>query len=207
MENKVKIGLIGLGTVGSGVFKTLQNFDNIEVVQIAVRNKNKQRNIGDLDENIITDNAYDVVNNPDIDVIVELIGGLDPAFDLIKTAIKNGKHIVTANKELLAKHGYVHSGKTFNVVQTNKDKILLFCHFGVEAAILSHIFGVSPMPLWHNFCALPSSVTRIVTEEREEGIASFRTLCFGDYSHLFAGDEEPSFAARFCEVFTDETRH
>ena len=109
--------------------------------------------------------------------------------------------------ELLAKHGYVHSGKTFNVVQPNKDKILLFCHFGVEAAILSHIFGVSPMPLWHNFCALPSSVTRIVTEEREEGIASFRTLCFGDYSHLFAGDEEPSFAARFCEVFTDETRH
>ena len=102
MENKVKIGLIGLGTVGSGVFKTLQNFDNVEVVQIAVRNKNKQRNIENLDENIITDNAYDVVNNPDIDVVVELIGGLDPAFDLIKTAIKNGKHIVTANKELLA---------------------------------------------------------------------------------------------------------
>ena len=105
MENKVKIGLIGLGTVGSGVFKTLQNFDNVEVVQIAVRNKNKQRNIENLDENIITDNAYDVVNNPDIDVVVELIGGLDPAFDLIKTAIKNGKHIVTANKELLAKYG------------------------------------------------------------------------------------------------------
>ena len=109
--------------------------------------------------------------------------------------------------ELLAKHGYVHNGKTFDVVKPNRDKILLFCHFGVESVILSHIFGISPMPIWHNFCALPSTVTRIVSEEREEGTASFRTLCFGDYSHLYSGNEEPSFAARFCELYTDDTRH
>ena len=105
MEKKIKIGLIGLGTVGTGVYKTLQNFDNVEVVKIAVRNKNKKRNIENLDESIITDNAYDVVNDPEIQVVAELVGGIEPAFDLIKTAIKNGKHIVTANKELLAKHG------------------------------------------------------------------------------------------------------
>lgn len=109
--------------------------------------------------------------------------------------------------ELLAKHGYVHNGRTFDVVKPNNDKILLFCHFGVECAIMSHIFGISPMPLWHNFCALPSSVTRIASEEREEGIASFRTLYFGDISHLYAENEEPSFAARFCELYTDDTRH
>ena len=105
MEKKIKIGLIGLGTVGSGVFKTLKNFDYIEVVKIAVRNINKPRNIEGLDNSILTDNPYDVVNNPEIDIVAELVGGLNPAFDLIKTAIENGKHIVTANKELLAKRG------------------------------------------------------------------------------------------------------
>ena len=105
MENKIKIGLIGLGTVGSGVFKTLQNFENVEVVKIAVRNKNKKRNIENLDESTITDDPYEVVNDPEIQIVAELVGGIEPAFDLIKTAIKNGKHIVTANKELLAKHG------------------------------------------------------------------------------------------------------
>ena len=107
MENnkKIKIGLIGLGTVGSGVFKTLGGFDHVEIVKIAVKNKNKKRDIENLDEGIITDNPYEIVNDPSIDIVVELIGGIEPAFDLIKTAISNGKHIVTANKELLAKHG------------------------------------------------------------------------------------------------------
>lgn len=109
--------------------------------------------------------------------------------------------------EILADHGYVHDGRLFRAVKPNADKIVLFCHFGVEAVILSHIFNVSPMILWHNFRALPSTVTRLVTEEREEGIAIFTTLYFGDISHLYAGDEEPSFAARFCEQFTDDTRH
>ena len=136
MENKkVKIGLIGLGTVGSGVFKTLRNFNEIEIVQIAVKNKNKQRNIDNLNENIITDNAYDVVNNPDIDIVVELIGGIEPAFDLIKTAIKNGKHIVTANKELLAKCGE----ELFNFAEEH-NKVILY-----EAAIAGGIPIIMPI--------------------------------------------------------------
>ncbi len=107
MENdkKIKIGLIGLGTVGSGVFKTLRDFKHVEIVKIAVKNKNKKRDIEGLDESIITDNPYEVVNDPQIDIVAELVGGIEPAFELIKTAITNGKHIVTANKELLAKRG------------------------------------------------------------------------------------------------------
>ena len=66
---------------------------------------------------------------------------------------------------------------------------------------------MSPMVLWHNFVALPSSVTTIVTEERRKGTAQFRCTGFGDISHLYAGGEEPSFAARFCECYDDETRH
>ena len=109
--------------------------------------------------------------------------------------------------KLIASHGYVHNGRVFDAVNPNHDKILLFCHFGVEAVMLSHLFSASPMIIWHNFAALPTSVTRIVTEEREEGTAVFRCLYFGDISHLYAGGEKPSFQARFCETFTDDTRH
>ena len=135
MEKKIKIGLIGLGTVGSGVFKTLQNFENVEITKIAVRNKNKNRNIENLDESIITDNPYEVVNDPEIQIVAELVGGIDPAFDLIKTAIKNGKHIVTANKELLAKHGE----ELFNFAEAN-NKVVLY-----EAAIAGGIPLIMPI--------------------------------------------------------------
>ena len=68
--------------------------------------------------------------------------------------------------------------------------------------------SVSPMPLWHGFCAAPTSVTTIYTEERREGIASFRAATFGDVSHLYAYGEEPAFAARWCETFyRDDQRH
>ena len=117
------------------------------------------------------------------------------------------KKVAKGIDELLAKHGYLHNGRYFNVKNANHDTIVLFCHFAVEAAILSHIIGISPMPLWHNFVALPTSVTTLVTEEREKGIASFRCMEFGSLSHLYAAGEEPAFAARFCECFTDDTRH
>ena len=137
MENKkkIKIGLIGLGTVGSGVYKTLKNFDNVEVTKIAVRNLNKPRNIENLDNSIVTDKPYEVVNDPDIDIVAELIGGIEPAFDLIKTAIKNGKHIVTANKELLAKHGE----ELFNFAE-KYNKVVLY-----EAAIAGGIPLIMPI--------------------------------------------------------------
>ncbi len=135
MENKIKIGLIGLGTVGSGVFKTLQNFENVEVVKIAVKNKNKKRNIENLDESIITDDPYEVVNDPEIRIVAELVGGIEPAFDLIKTAITKGKHIVTANKELLAKHGE----ELFNFAEAH-NKVVLY-----EAAIAGGIPLIMPI--------------------------------------------------------------
>jgi probable phosphoglycerate mutase len=108
---------------------------------------------------------------------------------------------------LLAKHGYVHNGRLYNAVRPNSDKLLIFCHFGVESVMLSQLFRISPMVLWHNFVALPTSVTRLATQEREEGKAIFTCIQYGDLSHLYAGSEEPSFQARFCEQFTDETRH
>ncbi|MGN0531427.1 MAG: histidine phosphatase family protein [Eubacterium sp.] len=109
--------------------------------------------------------------------------------------------------KLLAKHGYVREGRMYKAVNPNADKILIFCHFGVESVILSRIFSVSPMIMWHNFVALPTSVTRLATQEREQGKAIFTCIQYGDLGHLYAGGEEPSFMARWCEQYTDETRH
>ncbi len=110
--------------------------------------------------------------------------------------------------QLLASHGYVRDGLFYRVQQPNEDTIVFFCHFGLECVLLSHLLNVSPMILWHGFCAAPTSVTTVNTEERREGIASFRISQFGDISHLYVKDEEPAFAARFCETYrTENQRH
>lgn len=108
---------------------------------------------------------------------------------------------------LLLKHGYAREGRYYRAIRPNHDTVVLFCHFGLECVLLSHLMGVSPMILWHSTCAAPTSVTILNTEERREGIAYFRMACFGDVSHLLVAGREPSFAARFCEVYTDNTRH
>ena len=100
-----------MGTVGGGTFNVLQRNANeitrrtgrnIIVEQVAQRRPNATCEMGSTQ---ITDDIFAVANNPDIDVVVELIGGYEPAKELVLTAIRNGKHVVTANKALIAVHG------------------------------------------------------------------------------------------------------
>ncbi len=109
----IKIGLIGLGVVGSGTYKVLKRNQEeirrragrgIEIAMIAVRNAERAEAIVEGDCEIVTDPER-VVNHPDIEIVVELIGGCGIAKDLVLQAISNGKHVVTANKALLALHG------------------------------------------------------------------------------------------------------
>ncbi|WP_040724979.1 homoserine dehydrogenase [Thiomicrorhabdus sp. Kp2] len=109
----VKVGLLGLGTVGGGTVDILTNTlpeierrlgQKIEVTIIAVRDLTRARPV-DTTGIIMTDNTQEVVNHPDVDIVVELMGGTALAKTLLETAIKNGKHIVTANKALIAEHG------------------------------------------------------------------------------------------------------
>ncbi len=109
--------------------------------------------------------------------------------------------------QVLAKYGYVRDGNIYRVEKESHEKIALFCHYGISGALLAHLTGVSPVIYWQHFVAAPSSVTRVVTEERREGIATFRIMAYGDTGHLYVGEEEPAFAARFCECFSDDTRH
>ncbi len=109
----IKVGLLGLGTVGSGTFNVLQRNQEeiqrragrpIEITMVAIRNMEKARRIiGDQCE-IVTDPML-VVNHPEIDIVVELIGGYELTRELVLRAIAQGKHVVTANKALLAVHG------------------------------------------------------------------------------------------------------
>ncbi len=110
--------------------------------------------------------------------------------------------------KLLAEHGYVRENNIYRVERANRDTIAFFCHFGLECVLLSHLLGISPMLLWHHTAAAPTSVTTLYTEERREGTAIFRMSSFGDISHLYTANEEPSFSARFCETYDCmEERH
>ncbi|MCR5688298.1 MAG: histidine phosphatase family protein [Lachnospiraceae bacterium] len=110
--------------------------------------------------------------------------------------------------ELIAGLGYVRDGNIYTAKYPNMDTVLFFCHFGVEMVMLSRLFNISPMILWHSMCAAPTSLTTVVTEERRKGTASFRMLGFGDVSHLVEADEEISFQARFCEMYDNlDERH
>lgn len=118
------------------------------------------------------------------------------------------KDICNSIDGLIEEYGYKRNGRIYEVINGNTDTIVLFCHFGIECVMLSHILNISPIVLWQGFVALPSSVTTLITEEREEGKVYFRCNAFGDISHLYAEGEEPSFAARFCEIYSnDKERH
>src|SRR5690606_8590646 len=109
----IKVGVLGLGAVGGGTWKVLtQNAEEIarragrriEVAAVAVRNVDKARKLVG-DDVLVTQDGMQVVDHPDIDIIVEVMGGETVARDWIMQAIDRGKHVVTANKALLAKHG------------------------------------------------------------------------------------------------------
>ena len=109
----IKIGILGLGTVGCGTLTVLTRNSNeiarragrgIEVSCALVRNLDKSRD-AIVNSIAVSNNPYDVLDSPDIDIVVELIGGVQPAYDYIIRALENGKHVVTANKELIAVRG------------------------------------------------------------------------------------------------------
>jgi len=109
----IKVGLLGLGTVGRGTFEVLgRNQEEItrragrgiEIAAVAVRDVKRARAIVGA-QLPLTSNAEDIVRHPDIDIVVELMGGHEPALTLVLEAIQRGKHVVTANKALLASHG------------------------------------------------------------------------------------------------------
>ncbi|WP_042164714.1 homoserine dehydrogenase [Paenibacillus gorillae] len=109
----VKVGLLGLGTVGTGVVRIVEGHQEdlqgqvgspIVIEKVLVHNKNKTRSIS-IDSSKLTEDPWEIIHHPEIDVIVEVMGGIAHTKEYIMEALASGKHVVTANKDLMALHG------------------------------------------------------------------------------------------------------
>lgn len=109
----ISIGLLGLGTVGSGVVKIVESHQDklmhqigcpVIIKKILVKSLAKERQVA-VDAGLLTTNPDDVINDPDIDVVIEVMGGIEETRHLLLNSLKNKKHVVTANKDLMALHG------------------------------------------------------------------------------------------------------
>ena len=134
---KIKVGIIGFGTIGSGVVKILASSRDlirqrlgaeVEVIKIADLDITSDRGV-EVNSSLLTTDAKEMIDNPDVDIVVELMGGYEPARSFMLQAIAGGKHVVTANKALIAKHG----DEIFAAVEDQQVSI------GFEAAVAGAI--------------------------------------------------------------------
>ncbi|MDO5388795.1 MAG: homoserine dehydrogenase [Clostridia bacterium] len=141
MEN-IKIAILGAGTVGTGVYKLMERQkgemihkigSNMEIAKILVRNKNKSRE--GINRELLTDDFDEILNDESISIVVEVMGGIEPAKTYIEKALRKGKHIVTANKDLMASEGH----RLMEIAKENKCDILF------EAAVAGAIPIIRPL--------------------------------------------------------------
>ncbi|PTX55298.1 homoserine dehydrogenase [Melghirimyces profundicolus] len=112
-EEPIRVGLMGLGTVGSGVVRLIEDHQNdlchqtgqgVSIEKILVRDRQKERKVA-VDPSLLTERPEEILKNDRIDLIVEVMGGIEPTRSYLREALENGKHVVTANKDLMALHG------------------------------------------------------------------------------------------------------
>ncbi len=199
MQSNVKqlrVGLLGIGTVGGGTYQVLtrnaveitrRTGVEIIVTQVADRNIDHAKMVTGGNSALTTD-AFAIVNNPDIDVVVELIGGYALSKELILTAINNGKHIVTANKALLAMHG--------NEIFTAAQQAGVIVAF--EAAVAGGIpiikalrEGLGANKIEWVAGIINGTTNFILTEMREKGLAFADVL--GEAQRLGFAEADPTF--------------
>lgn len=191
----IGVGIIGLGTVGVGTYKILSQNSSlltektgleVKVIKIADIDLERARGI-DIDRNILTKNAYEVIEDKDVDIVVELVGGITPAFDYITSAIKNKKWVVTANKALLAEKG----DEIFGLVEKEN------CEIGFEASVCGGIpvirairDGLVGNKINYILGILNGTSNYILTKMTEEGV-SF-TDALKDAQMLGYAEQDPT---------------
>jgi homoserine dehydrogenase len=195
--SRVRVGLLGCGTVGSALIQLVQEQAEgiesrtglrLEISRVAVRNASKDRGV-DLAPERFTNDTASVVNDPDVDVVIEVIGGIEPARQFILDALKAGKPVVTANKELLANHG----GEVFATAEASGVDVLF------EAAVGGGIPLVRPLresllgePIDRVMGIVNGTTNFILTRMAVEGfdagakIAILASIAFG--ARVVAGD-------------------
>jgi homoserine dehydrogenase len=194
--NVLKVGLLGIGTVGGGTYTVLTRNQaeierrlgaSIQIVQVADRNIAHASQVTGR-KVAVTDDAFAVVNNPEVDVVVELIGGYTVAKELVLQAIANGKHVVTANKALIAVHGNEifkaaeAKGVTvaFEAAVAGGIPIIKALREGLSANRIEWVAGI-----------INGTTNFILTEMREKGLAFADVL--GEAQRLGYAEADPTF--------------
>jgi homoserine dehydrogenase len=192
----IKVGLLGIGTVGGGTFTVLTRNQqeiqrrtgcSIEIVKVADRNLELAKKVTE-GKVAVTDDAFSVVNDPNVDVVVELIGGYGIAKDLVLKAIENGKHVVTANKALIALHGseIFAAAKAkgvivaFEAAVAGGIPIIKALREGLAANRIEWVAGI-----------INGTTNFILTEMREKGLAFADVL--GEAQRLGYAEADPTF--------------
>ncbi len=160
MSQAIRVGLLGFGNIGQGVIRTLQTNGAvinsrlerpIQVVRIADKDRTTPRDTAGFDyAPLMTDDVAQVIEAPDVDVVVELIGGYEPARSFVERALKAGKHVVTANKALLAQHGpelfaTAHANKVlllFEAAVGGGIPIIRGLQQGLAANVFTAVYGI-----------------------------------------------------------------
>lgn len=141
-HKKIKVALLGLGTVGTGVYKLVHRREDVmertigaelEISKILVHNLDKPRE--GVDTTLLTDNWQEILNDQEIQIVIEVMGGIEPARTMILDALRAGKHVVTANKDLVAEYGR----ELLDAAEAGK------CDFLFEAAVAGGIPIIRPL--------------------------------------------------------------
>ena len=155
MKEKIRAAILGLGTVGTGVYKIIQKQHEefphkigaeLEVAKILVRNTKKSRE--GIDMTLVTDSWDEIINDDSIDIVIEVMGGIEPARTFISEALSRGKHVVTANKDLMAEHGH----ELLEIAAEHK------CDLLFEAAVAGGIPIIRPLKQ----CLAANNITEIM---------------------------------------------
>jgi len=175
MSKEVNIGLVGIGTVGLGVIKILnKNQDLIEkrtgvrlnLKKVCARNVEPAKEFG-LKQEQLTTNYEDVISDADVDIVIELIGGYDPAKDIILKALQNKKNVVTANKALIAKHG----DEIFEAVKNNNVSINFEAAVGGCVPIIKSIKESYAADSIKAIYGILNGTTNFILTKMEEGLS------------------------------------
>ncbi|HNQ62740.1 MAG TPA: homoserine dehydrogenase [Syntrophorhabdaceae bacterium] len=191
----IGIGIIGLGTVGVGTFRILNDSNalllektglDVRVVKVADIDLDRDRGI-DIERGILTKDAYEVIEDKDVDIVVELVGGITPAFDYICSAIKRKKWVVTANKALLAEKG----DEIFALIEKEN------CEIGFEASVCGGIpvirairDGLVGNNINYILGILNGTSNYILTKMTEEGVSFGSAL--KDAQNLGYAEQDPT---------------
>ncbi len=156
-----RIAILGLGTVGKGVVEILSHQNNVTIDKILVRDPSRHNR--DLP---LTTNVWEIIEDPDIDIIVEVMGGVDPAYDYLASAIHSGKSVVTANKEVVARHGR----ELMELARQNRQGFLFEASVGGGIPVLDALMWHLRTTAIHAIEGVINGTTNFILSEMAQGM-------------------------------------